>query len=388
MKKLTSSAFYFLYFGAVAALMPYFVLYYQSLGFNGMQIGLLTGISPLVTIVGAPLWTGGADATRKHRLFLTAALAGSILITLALPTATVFGLVFPLILLYYFFLSPISSFADHATMSMLAGEKEKYGRVRMGGTLGWGLVAPLAGFLIQNNGLRIGFWIFSALLFLALLISQGLSFHGGEAGSSMRKGIRTLLADRRWLPFLALAFLGGMGLAAINGYLFPFMEEMNAGNATMGIALSLSTLSEVPMLFFANRLIRVWKAEGLLLFGMLAMGVRLLLYPIFNFPLGVLFFQMFNGLTFPAIWVAGVSFADQNSPPGMRATAQGLFAATVFGFGSAAGGFLGGPLLEGVGGRGLYLVFGLLLLLGTGAVAMLSRYLRGIPHPEIPPRTS
>ncbi len=54
MKKIWPFSFYFLYFAAFSALMPFFVLFYQRLGFNGAQIGLLTGIPPLITLVAAP----------------------------------------------------------------------------------------------------------------------------------------------------------------------------------------------------------------------------------------------------------------------------------------------------------------------------------------------
>jgi hypothetical protein len=38
---------------------------------TGTQIGLLTGITPLVTFFSAPFWTGLADAKRQHRLIMS-----------------------------------------------------------------------------------------------------------------------------------------------------------------------------------------------------------------------------------------------------------------------------------------------------------------------------
>ena len=265
-------------------------------------------------------------------------------------------------------------------MNMLAGQKDQYGRVRLGGTFGWGIAALVAGMAIQAYDLKLAFWGYAALMVLALLVCQRFVFSRAAAGASLRGGVRTLMANRRWVLFLALAFVGGMGFASVNTYLFAYMQELNASKTTMGLALTISTLSELPVLFFADRLLRRFGAHGLFVLAMGVTGIRLLLYAAVSFPAGVLVFQLLNGLTFPAAWVAGVSYADENAPPGMGATAQGLFGAMVFGFGAAAGGFLGGLLLESIGGRGMYLVFGLTVLASTAAITFAERRLTTLNH--------
>jgi PPP family 3-phenylpropionic acid transporter len=380
---MASFLFYFFFFGGVAALMPYFVLYYQELGFNGAQIGLLAGITPLVTLIGAPLWTGFADATRRHRLVFSIMLAGTIGITLLYPLARTFGVVLLLGLFYSFFLSAPGSFADHATMAELGERKDLYGRIRIGGTIGWGLVAPFAGAVIEDQGLRIAFWAFAGAIFLCLLVSQTFIYQQAEEGASMRANLRILLSDRRWLPLFTVAFTAGMGLSAINNYLFPYMKELQAGESLMGIALTLAIVAEIPVMFFANRLIRQFGAEGMLILGLAAMTLRVLLLAVFNFPAGVLGFQIFNGFAFPVIWVAGVSFADTHAPPGMRTTAQGVFGAIIFGIGPAVGGFLGGPLLESIGGRGLFFTYAALMTVALGLILMLHRRLARTPTPAV-----
>lgn len=377
MNRATPFTFNFLSYAALAFLMPFLVLFYQHLGFSGTQIGLLAGMGPLITLFGAPLWTGMADARRWHRPIMSLAIAAAVVLTVIFPFLKNLWPVALIVALYSFFGAPITSFADSATMSMLAEEKEMYGRVRLGGTIGWGLAAPLAGMLVQAYGLKLAFWGYALLMFLGLIVSQGLRYGKPEESISIRVGLGTLLANRGWIRFLIMAFVAGMGLASVNSYLFPYMKELKAGETTMGVALTISTFSELPVLFFANRLIKRFRPYGLLLLGMTFTGVRLLLYSIVPSPGGVLAIQAIQGLTFPVVWVAGVAYADEHAPAGMRATAQGLFGAMVFGFGAAAGGFAGGLILEGWGGRIMYLVFGLIVLVSTACIALFRNPLPG-----------
>lgn len=84
---------------------------------------------------------------------------------------------------------------------------------------------------------------------------------------------------------------------------------------------------------------------------------------------------------FPAMWLAGVAYADENVPAGLKSTAQGLFEAMAFGFSSAVGGFIGGLLLESIDGRGIFLVFGIIILGGLALVERIKRYL---PEKNVP----
>lgn len=77
--------FYFLQFAGFATIGPFLVLYYQELGFSGTQLGLLTGIAPLVTFASSPAWTRIADRTGKHRLLMSIALLSGIGVLVAFP---------------------------------------------------------------------------------------------------------------------------------------------------------------------------------------------------------------------------------------------------------------------------------------------------------------
>ncbi len=371
-----------LLFASGACVFPFIVLYYQSLGFSGTQIGLITGLTPLITLVSAPLWTNLADVTRRHRLLMSGLLLAAALAVMAFPLFTTFLPVIGVAMLYSAFFAPIVSFADNATMATLGGQKALYGRVRLGGTFGFGIAALAAGYLVENYGLRMTFWTGSAMLLLAMLASQPLIHRSAKAAEVKVGRVTDLLTDRRWVPFLMIAFAAGLAVAVSNTYLFSFMEELGAAESTMGLALTVGTLAEVPVFFFGNRLVKRFKPFGLLLLAMAITGTRLVLFFFAATPNFVLALQFLNGLAFPAMWLAGVAYADELAPPGMGATAQGLYSAVVFGFGSAVGGFAGGLLLETLGGRGLFTAYGVIVLVIVAVVALLQKRLAAPVEPK------
>ena len=364
MKKIWPFSFYFLYFAAAASLLPFFVLFYQGLGFNGTQIGLLTGVPPLITLIAAPFWTGIADSKHWHKLVMGFGIAVAVVAMVLLQSFTSFAAIFTLIIVFNIFFSPVPSLADSATMNMLGEERAMYGRIRLAGTIGWGLFAPIAGAMVQNYGLKLAFWSFSAIMLVNFFVSQRFVHRSHEEGTADRGGIRVLLTNRRWINFLFLAFLGGLGAFSAASYLFPYMAELGAKETTMGIALTISTLTEMPVFFFGDRLVKKFTTYGLLILALVMVAIRCVLYALVSTPSMVLVLQAFGGTIFPAMWVAGVSYADENAPAGLKSSAQGLFGAVTFGFGSAVSGFLGGLLLGSIGGRGMFLVFGIIVLVG------------------------
>jgi PPP family 3-phenylpropionic acid transporter len=369
-------SFFFLFFAAVAAHGPYRVLYYQSLSFTGTQIGLLVGITPLITIVSLPLITGLADRTKKHKAVMSFSLLVVIAGLILLPYLDTFVLVFVVAVVFAVFFSPVLSLSNSATMFMLGDQKDLYGRIRLGGTIGFSIVATIAGALVENQGLKIAFWSAAFIFFITFLVSQKL-VHGEEdsekAGTKGRAS--DLLKNPRFLLFLLIGLSGGISFATLNTYFFPYMKELGAGESVMGLALTIGTIVEIPVLFFVNSFIKRFRAYALLIFSLAMTGLRFLLLGIAPNPTFVLFVQLLNGFNYPILTVAAVTYADEKAPKGYRATAQGLFNAATGGIGAAIGGFIGGLMMESLGAKGMYLVFGGFIFVVLFVVSLIHRFL-------------
>ena len=376
------SAFYFLYYGAFSILLPYLAIFYKGQGLTGGQIGLLAAISPIISFFGAPLWTGAADASHSHKLVTMVSILGVVAICFIIPGIASFGGLLLVISLYAFFGAPIVSLVDSAVLTMLGDRKERFGRIRLWGTIGYGVIAPFAGNLIGRLGLKWAFWGYAILMLGGFLIVTQIPFRQSRSNGSFRGGMRVLFANRPWMLFLVMVFIAGIGNATINNYLFVYMQSLGASNTLMGFALTVSTLSEIPAMFFSDRLLRRFGARGMLIIAMTTIGLRLICYSLTTQPWVVLVIQLCHGLTFAAIYTAGVHYADQVAPPGMKATTQGMFSGTLMGFGSAAGGLLGGILLDSFSPGGMYAFIGTLVLVGLIAFLWVERkYFQGNESP-------
>ena len=122
------SIYYFLYFGAISILFPFLALFYQGQGLTGAQIGLLAGISPLISFFGAPLWTGAADASHSHKLAAMLSILGLVIVAFIFPGVATFSGLLLMVCLFSFFMAPTGSLVDSAVLALLGDRRERYGR--------------------------------------------------------------------------------------------------------------------------------------------------------------------------------------------------------------------------------------------------------------------
>jgi len=364
---------YFLYYAAAATLLPFLTIYYQDLGLTGTQIGFLASLPPLLSLVSAPVWGIVSDTLKQRKLSLLIAISGATLLALALSAIQAFASLIPAVMLFSFFFSPIMPLVDTTTMSLLGGQKERYGRLRLWGAVGWGVAAPVVGWLIERDSATWSFWAYAALMGLGLLIALRVP-ETGQIEVTPLANHRVSLASPRWLLFLIIAFLGGMSLSMISNYLFVFLRQLGADEFSLGLTLTVATLSELPILFFSNHLLRRWNERQLTGTALLFFALRALAYSLIGIPGWALLIQLLHGPTFSLMWIAGVSYADRIAPVGLEATAQGLFSGVMLGIGSAVGAFLGGLLYEHVGLVTMFRLAALLSLVGVGFVLMIKKH--------------
>jgi MFS transporter, PPP family, 3-phenylpropionic acid transporter len=370
---LAPKVYYFCFYGAMAFLVPFLVLHYRQIGLSSSQIGLLTGIGPLATLVSAPLWGALADAKQQHKRLLLVAITGSMAMVLALSYATSLFVLLPVVVGYAFFSAPIMPLVDNSVMALLGERKERYGKQRMWGALGWGISGALAGVIIQQTGLGAAFVGFLVIMGAGLIAAAYLTVTPATIGGTFWAKARVLASNRQLAVFLATVFVSSIAMGVTNFFLFLYLEDLGATTTLMGLSLTVATVSELPIFFFSDSFLRRWGAKGLLSIALFAQVLRMVSYALMPTAWFVLPIHLLHGLTFSAMWVAGVSYANEIAPPGMGATAQGLFTATTMGLGAAGGAVIGGLLYDRIGPAQLFGWMAVCVAVGWVVFALLNR---------------
>ncbi|MGC9467709.1 MAG: MFS transporter [Anaerolineae bacterium] len=381
-----SRAFYAFFFAAGAFLSPFLALYFDSLGLRGSQIGVLRGLSPLITVGSAPLWGALADATRRDKLIRLVTMSVAWVAVLGVALTNQYAVLIGMIALYAFFGAPVMPLVDNAVIALLGSDSDRYGQQRLWGAVGWGPAGLLAGLLIDRFGLSVAFVGYLILMGLAGVMALAIPAAGDAADSHKLPGsgalseidfavrrsfwqdLRRLFFNRSWMVFLLTILVGGMFLAVEMNYLFLYLDTLGASETLMGFALVLTTVSEVPIWALAPRLLRRWGPRGLLTAALLAAIVQALAYSWMQAAWIALPVQLLHGLAFPAMWAAGVAYAARSAPPGTKATAQGAYNAVQMGLSVAIGAFLGGLLIERVGGAVTFRLTAVTSLVALGLV--------------------
>lgn len=380
--RILASAIYLFYFGAGGALTPYLNLYYQTVGISKQQIGFLIAAATLMNVLSSPIWSAIADAFNLHRYLLPLAMFGTAIPVALLMQSSEFWALLLLVVIYAFFGGPIVPLTDNAVLELLGDQRESYGRLRLWGAVGFGASAWGSGVLAEHFGMSALFVMFIVLMSLCGLLATKLPPPQIKVPDSYLRNLRRLSSNMTWLAFLLATLLVGITSSMFHSYYVLYMTELGASESLYGMSVAIAGVTELPVFFFSALLIRRLSPRGLLMIAFLAFGIRSFLVSIISDPYLAIVPQLLHGLSFSAMWTAGVVYVSQIVPPGLGATAQASLGLVTFGLSGVFGGLIGAAIYENFGAAALFRVgagsamLGLVVLI---VIEMRSRHIRRAP---------
>jgi PPP family 3-phenylpropionic acid transporter len=346
---------YFLYYGAVGSLLPYFAPYLRGLGFSGTQIGLVQMLGPLLAPAAALAWATLADRTGDPARALRLATGLSTLAACFLPLARTPLEVGAVILLQAAGDRAVVPLLDSLTLEHVRAHPEQsYARIRLGGSLGFAAMALAVGAMLALRGDQPGDRLVPFMV-LGLVAANALVARGLPAGrppDGPRPGwaeLRALLSERALRGLLLACAVHWLACAPFHLFFGLLVRERGLPSAVTGLGMGAGVAAEVAALLWFPRLAGRFRLSSMLAVAFAGSAVRWALLARAEGAFAVIALQLLHGLTFGLFWASAVAALSRVVPHALRATGQALFSAVVFGGGNALGYQLAGAAFDHYG---------------------------------------
>jgi PPP family 3-phenylpropionic acid transporter len=360
---------YFLMFASLGMSMPFLPLLF-SLMVSPAEVGILSAIGPLLSIVASPGASALADGLSVHRLVMVGStlLGAVLLLPLLVPDLGFPGLLAQT-LAAAIFGGRGSSILDASTVAVVG---DRYGRIRLWGAVSFGICSLAGGQLITDTSDPAGFRpVIISACGLGLLAAAGtlavsvgnLKAQNPVAGAQAGKGqsqmhrLRGALCQPRVAAFLSIVFLSGCASGLIDTFLYVHISRLGASGGVVGLARFITCAAEVPLFRAADWLIRRFGVFGVLALAQAAYVLRQLNYVALTpeTVVWVLPSEVLHGFTYAVLWSACCYYANAIAPDGLKASLQGVVGGVHWGLGVGTGATAGGLFFGRFGGTWTFL---------------------------------
>jgi len=287
-------------------------------------------------------------------------LIGAILMYL-MSSATDFSTFYPYVLGYMIAYMPTLALVNSVAFNQMKNPTKEFPFVRVFGTIGWivaGLIISLAFGWDSIQNIEQGFLSNTFLMVaIASAILGVFSFTLPKTPPTVIKGEKVtisdilgldalkLLQDKNFLIFFISSVLICIPLAFYYQNISLFLTEYKVENSTSWA--SLGQVSEVLFMLLLPFFFKKFGFKKTILVGMLAWGIRYLLFAYGNS--GDLFFMLvagiaLHGICYDFFFVSGQIYTDSKAGNKIKSAAQGLITLATYGIGMLVGFWIAGKI--------------------------------------------
>ncbi len=344
------SGFYFFYFAFVGAMAPFWGLYLRSLEFNAFQIGVLMSLLQVMRIFAPNIWGHIADHTGKRVAIVQLAALVCLIAFVGVFWATSFWALFAVMSLISFFWSASLPLVEATTLSHLGKSTDRYGRIRLWGSVGFILVVVGLGAALDHASIRLVPWVVLGLLIGIVLTSRVIP----EAEIARHEHVHIPLRDVLRRPEVVALFAAALLMAAAHGPYYTFftihLVESGYSKSFAGWLWALGVVCEIGIFLVMPRVFRAVSAETVLLATLVIAAARFILigWQADNLPV-LLFAQLLHAFTFGAYHAAALSLVHRYFTGKNQARGQALYNSLAFGIGGTIGSLYSGAAWDSLG---------------------------------------
>jgi PPP family 3-phenylpropionic acid transporter len=349
------SGFYLFYFATLGALIPYWGLYLQALGFSASDIGELVAILMATKIVAPNIWGWIADHTGRRMVIVRVASLLALVSFAGVLLGSGYWWLALVISVFSFFWNAALPQFEATTLNHLGSDTHRYSSIRLWGSIGFIALAAGLGPMLDHHGIDLLPYVLLALFAGIWLNSLAVPERAAGHLPLDHEPLGRLLRRREVAFLLAVCFL----LQASHGPYYTFfsiyLEEHGYSRSAIGQLWALGVVAEIGVFLVMHRWLPRFGPRRLMLAVVALTTLRWLLIAAFAAHLWVMALaQTLHAASFGLYHATAIHLIHRLFRGRHQGKGQALYSSLSFGAGGALGSLASGYLWEGLGGEWVY----------------------------------
>ena len=249
--------------------------------------------------------------------------------------------------------------------------KDRYGRIRAFGAIGWMIANPFAGWCIEQYGYGVLSWAAAGLAIFNLVYSMFLpdATKDENAEPVHFSDLKLLFKNKDYILIVLVFFFLQMMQVADGLTVVDKMMALGGGEGIVGTRSSMQALAELPLFFLGSILLKKFGGLKLLMFGIMMYIVRYIGFALVQSPELIVAVSLTQFCTFPLIMITSRTLIHDASPPNLKTSGVTIATAIYVGIPSFIAPILIGKMIDAIGTDATLLTVtifgGIALLLGA-----------------------
>lgn len=377
------SGFYFGYYAIIGTFMPFWNLYLEHQGFNYQQIGWLASIAIITRFFAPFIWGWIADKTARRMLLIRIACAVECFIWLLI-------FIIPnnlqnialLMFIFSFFQNAILAQFESITLFYLAERKnELYAKIRKWGSIGFIAGVVIIGAILDIVAIEILPILLLSISFLVFLWSLKIAepTQAPQAQQQLEPILPTLKQTAVW-GFFLIQFILLFSHAPFYSFYSNFLHGLDYSKTQIGILWSLGVIAEIIMFAISSHFFKRFNLQSLLLFCLVLTALRWLIVGYFaqHFIIQMIA-QLVHAFSFGLFHLIAMRIIAHYFSAQQQGRAQAVYS-TVWGLAVASGSILIGQNWQQIGGKMIFMLAGMICLMGILFIPLIPKSLTTHSH--------
>jgi PPP family 3-phenylpropionic acid transporter len=376
------SSYYALIFMGGASFFSYIGLYYAHIKLSDTQIGLIAAFGPLIGLISQPIWGSLADRSTNKTPIIGWTLAGTALATWLIPLAgNNFSGIVAAVAALGFFSSATLPISDSVTLELAQQNGFKFSTVRTAGSLGFAIMAFVAGNIFDQNIMYI-FPLFFIIRLATLVNLCWVPPVAGHPKTAAQARFLDLFRDRKLVYIYIYVFLLSCTLGFFNAFNAIYCKRLGIPLSLVGLGITVGSFSQFPFMLFFNRIYKRLGIVKILLIAGAVYVLRWILYATFLNAATVVPIWTLHGFNFIILYLCLAEYVSHTVPPELRTRGQVMNTIMLMGLSTIVGSSLGGWASSRVGLQIVFAAGAVLCLAVLIWFALVTKYSKAFREPK------